>query len=176
MSETATVKSVPVATSSPVAKPVQPPAPAPAPVPAPAPAPAPAVTKATPTVPTQKKLAPETIQLFFMGTKTIILPVLFILLFLVFGWPFGTYAFYSNSGFYAPDTQSPVPGGGGVDDPGRKTKHMIYMIVTIVLLALYLLGLFVSKKFYRFPAPKPVPAPAPVPTPAPVPAPAPAST
>lgn len=87
----------------------------------------------------------------YSGASKILIPFLLILMFLLFGWPFGTYAYFSNSGFWAIDTTAPIP-DAPVNDEVRATRHMIYMIIVISMIVLYFLGLVVVKAIWTMPS------------------------
>lgn len=87
----------------------------------------------------------------YSGASKILIPFLLLLMFLFFGWPFGTYAYFSNSGFWSVDPSAPIP-EKPVDDEVRETRHMIYMIIVVSMLVLYLLGMVVVKSIWTMPS------------------------
>lgn len=87
----------------------------------------------------------------YSGASKILIPFLLLLMLLLFGWPFGTYAYFSNSGVWSVDPQAPIP-EKPVDDEAREFRHMIYMIIVIAMLVLYLLGMVVVKSIWTMPS------------------------
>ena len=87
----------------------------------------------------------------YSGPSKILIPFLLIFLFLLFGWPFGTFAYYSQTGFWAYDDTAPI-NDMPVYDEKRELHHMIYMIIVISLLVLYFLGWAVVKAVWTLPS------------------------
>lgn len=87
----------------------------------------------------------------YSGPSKILIPFLLIFMCILFGWPFGTYAYYSQTGFWTPDDSAPIP-NAPVYDEKRELHHMIYMIIAISLLVLYFLGLLIVKAVWTMPS------------------------
>jgi hypothetical protein len=86
----------------------------------------------------------------YSGPSKILIPFLLIVMFLLFGWPFGTFAYYSQTGFWAPDSTAPIQDTPPPDED-RQFRHMIYMIIVLSLFVIYLLGLLLVKAIWTMP-------------------------